>query len=128
MNRNEDPQQHWYDDEAGPMIRPFTVTRGRTRPAAGQLFDLLAEVRAVPDAEPATPLDHARSALLTQVRRGPRPLAELAADADLPVGAMRVLLGDLVDEGLVRVAPADARAGLPDVGLLHEVIRGLRRL
>ncbi|GAA0675280.1 DUF742 domain-containing protein [Kitasatospora atroaurantiaca] len=121
-------QLHWYDDDAGPMVRPFTVTRGRTRPATGQDFDLLAEVRAVPGAEPAVPLDHARSSLLDQVRRGPRPLAELAADADLPVGALRVLLGDLLDDGLVQVAAPATRAGRPDVRLLHEVIQGLRRL
>ncbi|MEV6208535.1 DUF742 domain-containing protein [Kitasatospora sp. NPDC051914] len=119
---------HWYDDEAGPMVRPFTLTGGRTRSAAAERYDLLAEVSAVPDAEPATPLDHARSILLERVRARPRPLAELAADADLPLGALRVLLGDLVQGGVVRVGPGPAEAARPDVRLLREVIQGLRRL
>ncbi|WP_030267817.1 DUF742 domain-containing protein [Streptomyces sp. NRRL B-24484] len=119
---------HWYDDEAGPMVRPFTLTGGRTRSAEGERYDLLAAVSAVPDAEPAAHLDHARSALLDRIRARACPLAELAADADLPIGALRVLLGDLVQAGLVRVGQSAAEAGRPDVRLLREVIRGLRRL
>ncbi|PBC79109.1 uncharacterized protein DUF742 [Streptomyces sp. TLI_235] len=119
---------HWYDDEAGPMVRPFTLTGGRTRSAAAERYDLLAAVSAVPGAEPAAPLDHARSALLERIRARACPLAELAADADLPIGALRVLLGDLVQAGLVAVGRAAAEAGRPDVRLLREVIQGLRRL
>jgi hypothetical protein len=119
---------HWYDEEAGPMIRPFTLTGGRTRSAEAAGFDLLAQVAAVPDTRPAVPLDHARSALLDRIRVAPRPLAELAADADLPLGALRVLLGDLAAQGLVRVAAPAGTEGGPDARLLRDVIRGLRRL
>lgn len=120
--------QHWYDDEAGPMIRPFTLTRGRTRPSVEATYDVLAQVSAVPDVEPDTALDHARRALLDRVRRGPRPVAELAADADLPLGTVRVLLGDLVRDGLVRITEPDTHRGRPDVRVLESVIQGLRRL
>ncbi|MFD9128940.1 DUF742 domain-containing protein [Kitasatospora sp. NPDC059571] len=118
---------HWYDDEAGPMIRPFTLTGGRTRSAEAAGFDLLAQVAAVPGTAPAAGLDHARTALLDRIRTAPRPLAELAADADLPLGALRVLLGDLVGQGLVKVA-GPAAAGGPDARLLRQVIQGLHRL
>jgi predicted ArsR family transcriptional regulator len=73
--------------------------------------------------------DHARASLPALLRRnGPRPLAEVVADMDLPVTAVRVLLGDLVDSGLARVYPPSASGGRPDPELLREVIRGLRAL
>ena len=33
----------WFDDAAGPMVRPYAMTKGRTRPS-GQQFDLIALV------------------------------------------------------------------------------------
>ncbi|WP_377274028.1 DUF742 domain-containing protein [Peterkaempfera sp. SMS 1(5)a] len=117
---------HWFEDEAGPLIRPYTFTRGRTRPAGGHEIALMSMVVRVPDAVlPA--LDHARSTLLHLLGADPRPVAELAADADLPLGVVRVLLGDLLDAGAVRIsAPAAGRR--PDAALLREVAEGLRRL
>ena len=121
------PETHWYEDESGPLVRPYTVTRGRTRPVRQHSFDLMSIVARVSDAPP-TGLDHARAALLELVGNAARPVAELAADADLPVGALRVLLGDLLDAGLVTVAPARATTQQPDPELLREVVDRLRAL
>ncbi|MEU6593353.1 DUF742 domain-containing protein [Streptomyces sp. NPDC046881] len=123
--------EHWYEDETGPMVRPYTVTRGRTRPEGRHGLDLMSRVTALDTGEPDTGLDHAPAALLALVRRGPRPVAELAADADLPLTVVRVLLGDLADAGLIRV---DAPRRLPvagpeaDPGLLREIVQRLREL
>lgn len=123
---------HWYEDETGPMVRPYTVTRGRTRPAAGQAIDLMSQVSAVETEDEGPPgVDHARASLLGLVRRGPRPVVELAADADLPLTVVRVLLGDLAEAGLVRVdAPRRAAPGGPaaDPELLREIVARLREL
>jgi hypothetical protein len=119
---------YWYADETGSLVRPYTVTRGRTRPVHQHAFDLMSVVALVPEGQPQTALDHARTSLLELVSDAPRPVAELAADADLPVGALRVLLGDLLDAGLVTIAPARAAAGQPDPELLREVIDRLRGL
>ncbi|MFJ6249966.1 MULTISPECIES: DUF742 domain-containing protein [unclassified Streptomyces] len=67
---------------------------------------------------------------------GPRPrcrvetqsVAELAAGADLPVGVVRGLLGDLLESGFVRVRRPVPPARLPDERILREVIDGLRAL
>lgn len=129
-------EEHWYEDESGSIVRPYTVTRGRTRPAVERHVDLMARVSAV---EPGTAagddtaavrhaLDHARSWLLDLIGRRPRPLAELAADADLPLTVVRVLLGDLVDAGLVRVDLPAALVGGPGPELLREVAARLREL
>ncbi|MEU9152144.1 DUF742 domain-containing protein [Streptomyces sp. NPDC048417] len=123
--------EYWYEDETGSLVRPYTVTRGRTEPSGRHTIDLMSQVTAV-DADPAEPdVDHARAALLALVRRGARPVVELAADADLPLTVVRVLLGDLAEAGLVRidrprqVEPAGQGA---DPALLKEIIERLREL
>ncbi|GAA1417603.1 hypothetical protein GCM10009601_11980 [Streptomyces thermospinosisporus] len=86
--------EHWYEDETGSLVRPYTVTHGRTRPR-GPAVDLLAQVTAL-DGEPGPGVDHARAGLLGLLRRrGPRPVVELAADSGLPLTVLRVLLADL---------------------------------
>ncbi|MER5755745.1 DUF742 domain-containing protein [Streptomyces sp. NPDC002088] len=121
---------HWYEDETGPMVRPYAVTRGRTRPSGGPAIDLMSQVTALWPDDGGPVLDHARTSLLDLVRRGPRPVVELAADADLPLTVLRVLLGDLAEAGLVRVD--EARPVLPvpatDPELLREIVERLREL
>ncbi|MFD4588197.1 DUF742 domain-containing protein [Streptomyces sp. NPDC058434] len=119
---------HWYEDETGSMVRPYTVTRGRTRPAAEHHIDLMSQVIAVEWDKPEPRLDHARSALLDLVRRAPRPVAEVAADADMPLTVVRVLLVDLVEAGLVRVSEPPARRGTHDPSLLREIADRLREI
>ncbi|MGP3980190.1 DUF742 domain-containing protein [Streptomyces sp. KR80] len=132
MTERPHDEAHWYEGEAGPMVRPYTVTRGRTRPATKRHYDMMAQVTAV-DTEadgmdPRQALDHARASLLALIRRGPRPLAELAADADLPLTVVRVLVGDLVDAGLARIGSPPAAPEQPDPELLREVVARLRQI
>ncbi|MGV4983484.1 DUF742 domain-containing protein [Streptomyces sp. NPDC001709] len=123
--------EHWYEDETGPMVRPYTVTRGRTRPSGAHAIDLMSRVTALDTDTPGPDVDHARAALLDLIRRGPRPVVELAADADLPLTVLRVLLGDLAEAGLIRIdEPRRLRAGAPaaDPGLLREIVERLKEL
>ncbi|PIB09523.1 MULTISPECIES: DUF742 domain-containing protein [Streptomyces] len=122
---------HWYEDETGSMVRPYTVTRGRTRPSDRHTIDLMSRVTAVATDEGQPGVDHARAALLDLVRRGGRPVVELAVDADLPLTVVRVLLGDLAEAGLVRIdAPRRPAQGGPaaDPELLREIVERLRAL
>lgn len=120
----------WYDDDAGPMVRAYTITGGRTRPEAGQDIDLIAVIVADPDAdtEPDDTLDDQHLALLQLCRRGSLSVAEVASEADLAVGVVRVLLGDLLREGRLRLVRPVPPADLPDTGLLRDVIDRLRAL
>lgn len=123
--------EHWYEDETGPMVRPYTVTRGRTRPSGAHAIDLMSQVSAVEADAPGPDVDHARAALLDLVRQGRRPVVELAADADLPLTVLRVLLGDLAEAGLIRIdAPRRFPAGGPaaDPALLREIVERLRQI
>ncbi|MFC3571775.1 DUF742 domain-containing protein [Streptomyces yaanensis] len=122
---------HWYEDETGSMVRPYTVTRGRTRPSQRHTIDLMSQVTALEADEGQPSVDHARTSLLDLVRRRPRPVVELAADADLPLTVVRVLVGDLAEAGLVRIdAPRPAARGGPaaDPELLREIVERLREL
>ncbi|MEU6199030.1 DUF742 domain-containing protein [Streptomyces sp. NPDC047061] len=125
--------EHWYEDETGSLVRPYTVTRGRTEPSGRHSIDLMSQVTAVDtDADTGRPdVDHARTALLALVRRGARPVVELAADADLPLTVVRVLLGDLAEAGLVRIdAPRRVEPAGPgaDPELLKEIVERLREI
>jgi hypothetical protein len=124
MPSNED---HWLDDEAGPVVRPYALTRGRTRPV-GETLDLIALVTAVRGIEiDRFSLDPEHLALLAMCRL-PASVADLAADLDLPLGVIQVFLADLRARGLINVHHPTPPAQMPDPQILREVADGLRRL
>ena len=126
------PDTRWYDDAAGPMVRPYAMTRGRTRPT-GREFDLIALVVSdlpapgAPDG-PELAAGPEQVLILDLCRGNALSVAEIAADLDLPLGVVRVLLGDLLDAELIRVSRPVPPALLPDEHVLQEVVNGLRAL
>ncbi|NGO74578.1 DUF742 domain-containing protein [Streptomyces sp. YC504] len=115
----------WFDDEAGPLVRLYAMTGGRA--GASGRFDLMTVVRAVPLPGHGPPLPPEQRELHLLCAR-PRTVADLASDAGLPLGVVRVLLDDLLTSGLIGVGPQVQPAGLPDPHLLRRVIDGLRAL
>ncbi len=113
-----------FDQEAGPIVRPYTVTRGRTRPA-GDHFDLMDVVVAV--RAPRRELQPEHLSILDACR-APIPVVELAARTGLAVGVLRVLLGDLRGSGLIAVRPAARPSAVPRESLLRDLLAGLRTL
>ncbi|NBE53381.1 DUF742 domain-containing protein [Streptomyces sp. YC537] len=110
------------------------MTAGRARTDNGaERVDLMAIVRVRHDGPPpGGRLPPEARDLLALCARGPRPVADLASDSGLPLGVVRVLLGDLTAAGLVAVDAPDTAphtgAARPDAHLLREVINGLRAL
>ncbi|MFF7238508.1 DUF742 domain-containing protein [Streptomyces collinus] len=122
---------HWFDDEAGPVVRPYAMTRGRTTSPAQHRLDLIAVVVTEPgagDAETDTTLAPEHVEIVGLCRAAPQSIAELAAELDLPIGVVRVLIGDLVHAELVHVTRPVPPAELPDESILRDVIDGLRAL
>ncbi|MFB4196205.1 DUF742 domain-containing protein [Streptomyces carpaticus] len=114
----------WLDDDAGALVRPFTASGGRTRPAAR--LDLLTLVLATgADVRgPAVP-EHDQ---LLALCRGPVSVAELAAHIRLPVTITKVLLSDLLERGAVTTrAPGFPSRQPTDKDLLEAVLHGLRK-
>ncbi|MER7269158.1 DUF742 domain-containing protein [Micromonospora carbonacea] len=121
------PQHEWLDGDAGPVVRPYTLTGGRVRPSVG--LDLVAFVLAGRGVDPAAhPRLHPEHRRLVELARRPVPVAELAVELDLAVGVVRVLVGDLLARGLVSVHEPAGTAFLPDDNILKAVVNGLRAL
>jgi hypothetical protein len=119
--------ERWLDAEAGPVVRPYALTQGRTR-HAGQSFDLVATVMTTPAAltEPVTLAPEHMSVL--QLARAPTTVADIASDVDLPLGVVRIILADLRELGLVAISHPVVMAERVDKHTLREVLNGLRGL
>jgi Protein of unknown function (DUF742) len=116
----------WLDQDAGPVVRPYALTGGLTRPS-GQRFDLLDMVRTVRRTGRDSPQLTPEQAEMLERCQMPSPIAELAGGLDLPVGVVRILVSDLRERGLVTIHRAQP-AGFNDLKILQEVVDGLRRL
>lgn len=114
------------DGEAGPVARPYTLTQGRTGgDAPVDLIGLVvATARPVGERLYLGP-EHLR---LRELCRRPTAVADLASEVDLPLGVVRVLLGDLLAENLVELMAATPAGQAPDDGVLRNLLNGLRAL
>lgn len=141
------PDERWLDSDAGPIVRPYALTRGRTRPK-GEKLDVIAIVRRARAAaarlrrrSPAASLRGGPTAAsgtgpeltpeqfsILELLSAPATVADLASDLDLPLGVVRVLLADLREEGLVTISMPGSAHEQPDIALLQQVLEGLRRL
>jgi hypothetical protein len=122
-----DDDHAWLDQDAGPVVRPYTLVGGRARPFTSGL-GLLTHIEALyaPDAD-LVGLQPEHRAILSLTRTA-LSVAELAARLDLPVGVVRVLVGDLLQANLVSTFDADAAVRAPGDDILQAVIDGLRAL
>jgi hypothetical protein len=113
----------WLDEDAGRLVRPYTVSNGRTRPTAE--FELLSLVMATGrGTHGELGPEHTR---VLSLCRGPTSVAEIAAHISLPAAITKVLLSDLVDCGAVTTSrPAGPGFDPTDRELLEAVLHGLR--
>ncbi|MBV9092929.1 MAG: DUF742 domain-containing protein [Streptosporangiaceae bacterium] len=119
-------EERWLDDEAGPVVRPYALTQGRTR-HAGASFDLLATVTATRGiADPASLAPEHMSML--RLARTPTTVADIASDVDLPLGVVLIILADLRELGLVSIRSPVPMPERVDQQTLREVLNGLRGL
>ncbi|MFD8410642.1 DUF742 domain-containing protein [Streptomyces sp. NPDC059650] len=120
----------WLDDSAGRVMRPYTASGGRTRPAVA--LDLLSLVTAT-GVRPRTALG-AEHVLALRLCAGAAAVtvAEVAGQLRLPVVVVKVLLSDLMESGAVTAQAPRFPGGGPfaaadDQTLLRAVLDGLRR-
>jgi hypothetical protein len=113
-----------FDEGPGdPVVRPYLLTRGRTHTD----LPLEAVVRAAPGADPAAQPPGELRDFVRWCTGERRAVAELAALARLPVQVTRVLVGDLVRQGTLTVAPV-ATPDDVDAEFVERIIRAVRRL
>lgn len=124
------PNDRWVDREAGRVVRPYALTGGRTDPAGGAVLDLISVIVAAgppPTAAASRRLGPEHRKLIGLCQE-PMTVADAAADVALPLGVVRVLLADLIQQKLITVQPRRAVRPQASPDLLREVLNGLRSL
>ena len=124
------PGEKWVDRDAGPVVRPYALTGGRTRPASGAVLDLITVIVASslaqgPDDALGLSPEHRR---ILGLCRGPATVADVASTTALPLGVVRVLIADLIGQGRVTVLAQRPAGEEPSTAMLKEVLNGLRAL
>ncbi|GAB3282881.1 DUF742 domain-containing protein [Parasphingorhabdus pacifica] len=114
-------------DEPGSLVRPYARTKGRTRTDYDLAIETLVSTSdsGRTQASPATPEQRSICGLCTEARS----VAEVAAHLRLPLGVVRVLIGDMAGLGLVLIHDSGMVVGdRPSMEFLERVLSGLRRL
>lgn len=113
----------WYDEDSGPLVRLYARTGNGADTGTPDDFELNALVSRAAHPVSSAELSPAESSILRLVVL-PLSVSEIAAELDLPLGAVRVLLRGLRDAGLIDVRrPVDS---MPHV--LEQLLTGLRSL
>lgn len=114
----------------GPVVRPYAVTSGRTAPAIGEALDVIDVVVATGEGargdDPVRFTPEHRE--LLRLCAGQLTVADLASQTALPVGVVRVLLADLIEQGAVRLVRQRPVGERPDNNVLQEILNGLRAI
>jgi hypothetical protein len=121
----DDPTGRHRDREpAARFVRPYTITAGRTE--ATIYLPLEATLRR----QQRLGVDSDLSAGALQVLHAcdTRSVAEVSALVSMPIGVVRVLLSDLIEQGFVQVqATITDRSSKDDrIELIERTLRGLR--
>jgi hypothetical protein len=121
----------WESDESGTeanLVRPYTLTAGRTNTRVD--LPLEAPIRTLEfGPAPRWPGNDVRAKILGLGVDSPS-VAEIAARLSLPLGVARVLIGDLVMQGYLRVHTTLGESASTDERreLIGRTLRGLRAL
>lgn len=109
------------------LVRPYFRTKGRTKPA----YDLALEAL-VSTSDQGRRLERVRvpeHRSICGLCLDTRSVAEVAAHLKLPLGVVRVLVGDVAGLGLVLVHSATSMVGdRPSIEFMERVLSGLRRI
>jgi Protein of unknown function (DUF742) len=119
-------EEAWYDEDAGPLVRLYARVGSRT-PLLRDDLALSAIILRDADTPEPEGLSADQQAALRLSRR-PIALSEIAVHLGLPIGPTRLLLGDLLEAGLIqtRSRAEDNRDSSPAV--LQRLLSGLRSL
>ena len=115
--------EHWFDDAAGRLIRPYTVSNGRTEPTTRmELLSMVIATGRRPHGQLGP--DHAQAlGLCVSVTT----VAEVAARLRLPAVVTKILLSDLVDWGAVDARSPDPMADPTNPAVLETILNALER-
>ncbi|SDE28304.1 DUF742 domain-containing protein [Streptomyces prasinopilosus] len=113
---------------SNPLVRPYAMTGGRTRPRYQLAIEALVHTTAQPHQMQGQLPEHQR---ICHLCREIKSVAEISALLTIPLGVARILVADLAEAGLVAIHQPggdESAGGQPDVTLLERVLSGLRKL
>ncbi|CAL9530628.1 DUF742 domain-containing protein [Streptomyces atacamensis] len=113
---------------SSPLVRPYAMTGGRTRPRYQLAIEALVHTTAQPAQLQGQLPEHQRICHLCYEIKS---VAEISALLSIPLGVARILVADLAEAGLVAIhqpGSSSEPGGQPDVTLLERVLSGLRKL
>ena len=120
-----DPWGRYSDEEpAARIVRPYTITAGRTRSAVD--LPMEATLRLQPAAHEQEWGSDLQGRIIEVCDH--KSVAEVSAAVSMPIGVVRVLLGDLVEQGYVGVQATlnDSSSHDERLDLIERTLRGLR--
>ncbi len=114
-------------DDYGPIVRPYALTRGRTRSSHDEelrIETLISSTGLGASIGNRLDLEHRRIIALCQHVLS---VAEISARLHLTLGVTRVIVGDMVQDGLVTIHRSVIPESGPDLTLLEKVLHGLQK-
>ena len=123
-----DKREPWPTSREANLVRPYTLTSGRTETSVD--LPLEAPIETLPAGQAHRwPPDDARGKIIQLCANSPS-VAEISARLDLPLGVARVLVGDLVLSGYLRVHRTLTERSTRDERheLIGRTLRGLKAL
>ncbi|MGP3981104.1 DUF742 domain-containing protein [Streptomyces sp. KR80] len=127
-HRRQNPQPSPAGGSSNPLVRPYAMTGGRTRPRYQLAIEALVHTTAAPAQLQGQLPEHQR---ICHLCREIKSVAEISALLSIPLGVARILVADLAEAGLVAIHQPggdESAGGQPDVTLLERVLSGLRKL
>jgi hypothetical protein len=123
-----DRREPWSTSREPNLVRPYTLTAGRTDTNVDLPLEAPVQTLQAGLAHRWPPND-ARGRIIQLCVNSPS-VAEISARLDLPVGVARVLVGDLVLSGYLRVHRTLTEHSTPDERheLIGRTLRGLKAL
>ena len=113
----------WVDNDL-PALRNYALTGGRTRPDHD--LDMGCLIQTAASADPLTPLAPEKAQVLELCRDQPLGVAEIAGRLRQPLQVTKILLSDLISDGvLINTSPL-VPDGSPGVDVMKAVLDGLR--
>jgi hypothetical protein len=107
------------------IVRPYTLTGGRTEPTNTNL-PIETLVATTPAGAAVRQLLEREAEAILELCHRVVSVAEIAARLHLPLGVARVLVADLADSGYVQLHGPAPVGDRPDSTLLRRVLHGLR--
>ncbi len=126
------PIQQPYDQRSAAgsapssLVRPYAVTKGRTKPKSQLPLEALISATAAARNESGTLTPEWQA--ISDLCREWRSVAEISALLRMPLGVARVLVADMSEQGLVQIRSSLNNDARPNTNLLERVLSGLRKL